>query len=175
MDIALRSATGSHVALIPAHWAIAPHALMLVAEAIGRFPHARLIYGDDDCIDSHGRRHSPCMRCDWNLELLRATPYVDGLVTVRRDTWRSLNSVPAQGRADWWATLLQLTETLQPHEVLHVPHVLGHRFADARANHEPPLPDGDELAAVQAHLSVCAGCRRRAWHRGRGACALPGS
>jgi len=156
VDIALRSATGSHVALIPDHWSIAPHALMLVAEAIGRFPHARLIYGDDDCIDSLGRRHSACMRCDWNLELLRAAPYVNGLVAVRRDTWRSLDSVRTRGRAAWWAMLLQLTEALQAHEVLHLPHVLGHRLAEAGSGHEPALPGGDELAAVQAHLDRCA-------------------
>jgi len=152
VDVALRSATGSHVALIPDQWAIAPHALMLVAEAIGRFRHARVIYGDDDCLDAHGRRHSACMRCDWNLELLRSSPYLNGLVAVRRDAWQPLDSAFAQGQAAWWATMLQLTETLQANEVLHLPHVLGHRLTDARTNHQPARPGIDELAAVQSHL-----------------------
>ncbi|HSC01375.1 MAG TPA: glycosyltransferase family 2 protein, partial [Burkholderiaceae bacterium] len=165
VDIALRNASGSHLALIPARWAIAPHALMLVAEAIGRFPQARLIYGDDDCIDSHGRRHSPCMRCDWNLELLRSTPYVNGLVVVRRDAWRPLGPMPVQERAARWAALLRWTEPLQAHEVLHLPHVLGHQLVDTRPSHEPPLPTGDELGVVQAHLDRCA----------PGAVALPGA
>ncbi|HEY6510868.1 MAG TPA: glycosyltransferase family 2 protein [Burkholderiaceae bacterium] len=165
VDIALRGATGSHVVLIPEHWAIAPHALLLLAEAIGRFPDARLLYGDDDCLNSHGRRHSPCMRCDWNLELLRATPYVDGLVALRRDAWRALEPAFTHGRAAWWAALLRLTETLQAQEVLHIPHVLGHRLVDARPSHQPAQPDADELAAVQAHLD----------RRAPGAVAQPGS
>jgi GT2 family glycosyltransferase len=165
MDMALHSSTGSHLALIPAEWTLAPHALMLAAEAIDRFPDVRLIYGDDDCIDSHGRRHSACMRCDWNLELLRSTPYVNGLVVVQRDAWRSLGAVPTHGHAGWWAMLLQLSESLQAHEVIHVPHVLGHRFVDAKPSHEPPPPSDDELACVQAHLDRSE----------PGAIALPGA
>ena len=153
LELALRSATGSHVVLMPSDWIPAPHALLLVAEAIGAFAQAQLIYGDDDCIDSTGVRHSPRMRCDWNLELLRSSPYVSGLVAVRRDALRSLAGPQARSwRVAWWSLLLRLAERLQAHEVLHIPHVLGHRLSDARPDHEPP-PVGDaELAAVQAHL-----------------------
>jgi Glycosyl transferase family 2 len=157
VDAALRGATGSHIVLVPDDWIMAPHALMLVAEAIHRFPQARLIYADDDCIDLHHRRHSACMRCDWNQELLRSTPYVNGLVAVRRDAWRSLSGFEAiDSPAAWWGLLLRLSEPLQAHEVLHVPHVLGHRLANARPSHQPRVPGDAELALVQAHLDRCA-------------------
>jgi GT2 family glycosyltransferase len=157
LEIAWHSATGSHVVFMPSHWTPAPHALLLVAEAIGAFAQAQLVYGDDDCIDALGRRHSPCMRCDWNQELLRSSLYVDGLVAVRRDALRSLGTLKADTwRAAWWSLLLRLTERLQAHEVLHVPHVLGHQMSVTRRSHEPALASDAELAVVQAHLDRSA-------------------
>jgi GT2 family glycosyltransferase len=157
IDVALRSATGNHVALVPEDWVMAPHALLLVAEAIHRFPQAQLVYGDDDCIDSLQRRHSACMRCDWNMELLRSAPYVNGLVVVRREAWHPHHELEAViPHAAWWGLLLRLIEPLQSHEVLHVPHVLGHWPTDTRPSAEPPPPGAAELDLVQAHLDRCA-------------------
>ena len=153
LDAALGRARGSHVVVVPRDWILAPHALALVAEAIHRFPRARLIYGDDDCIDARGRRHGPCMRCDWNQELLRSSPYIDGLVTVPRERLRGLSwSRIGSERAAWWSMLLQLTEGLAEDEVLHVPHVLGHRLGGPAATRSIARPDDDDVAAVQAHL-----------------------
>jgi GT2 family glycosyltransferase len=157
LDVAMRDATGSHIVLVPDDWVMAPHALALAAEAIHRFPQAKLIYGDDDCLDSLQRRHSACMRCDWNLELLRSAPYVNGLVVVRREAWHSLQDLAkTDSSAAWWGLLLRMTEPLHAGEVLHVPHVFGHRLTDTRVGHEPPLPSATEVSLVQAHLDRCA-------------------
>jgi GT2 family glycosyltransferase len=157
LDVAMRHATGSHIVLVPDDWVMAPHALVLAAEAIHRFPQAKLIYGDDDCLDSLQRRHSACIRCDWNLELLRSAPYVNGLVVVRREAWHSLHDLAKiDSSAAWWGLLLSVTEPLQADEVLHVPHVFGHRLTDTRIGHEPPVPSATEVGLVQAHLDRCA-------------------
>ncbi|HEY2979445.1 MAG TPA: glycosyltransferase family 2 protein, partial [Burkholderiaceae bacterium] len=157
LDVAMREATGSHIVLVPDDWVMAPHALVLAAEAIQRFPQAKLIYGDDDCLDSLQRRHSACMRCDWNLELLRSVPYVNGLVVLRREAWCSLQDLARiDSSAAWWGLLLRVTEPLLADEVLHVPHVLGHRLTDARISHEPAAPSAVEVDLVQAHLDRCA-------------------
>jgi GT2 family glycosyltransferase len=157
LELAWRNATGSHVVFVPSDWIPAPHALLLVAEAIAAFAPAQMIYGDDDCVDAHGQRHSPCMRCDWNQELLRSGLYVNGLVAVRSDALPSLGTLEAgTWRAAWWSLLLRLAERLQAHEVLHVPHVLGHRMSNAGASHEPLLASDAELAVLQAHLDRSA-------------------
>ena len=92
LEAALLGATGTHLALLPHGWTVAPHALLLAAEAADRFAHARLIYGDDGRVGWHGQPHSPDLRCDWNRELLRSTPYIDGLVVARRDAWPQFHS-----------------------------------------------------------------------------------
>ena len=168
VDTALGRARGSHVVVVQRDWILAPHALSLVAEAIHHFSGARLIYGDDDCIDSHGRRHGLCMRCDWNQELLRSSPYIGGLVAVPREGLRGL-SWPGSGsaRAAWWSLLLQLADALTEDAVLHVPHVLGHRPAERTTIRPIALPGDDEVAAVQAHLDRSApGARARCGSEG---------
>ena len=157
LELAWQNANGDHVVFVPSGWTPAPHSLVLVAEAFNAFAQAQLIYGDDDCINSIGRRHSPCMRCDWNLELLRSSAYVNGLVAVRRDALQSLGTLDAgTWHAAWWSLLLRLAERLHAREVLHIPHVLGHRNSNARPGHEPPLASDVELAVVQAHLDRSA-------------------
>jgi GT2 family glycosyltransferase len=157
LDIAVRGATGSHLAVVPEDWRLAPHALLLVAEAIGAFPDAQVIYGDDDCIDSRGRRHSPCMRCDWNLELLRSTNYLNGIVVVSCDALRSIHGLDGGTSRDAWRSLLlHVAEQVQAHQVLHVPHVLAHRLTNEGPSHQPPQVGDTELAVVQSHLDRCA-------------------
>ena len=157
LDVARHGAMGSHLVVVPEGWHLAPHALLLVAEAIGAFPDAQMIYGDDDCIDSRGRRHSPCMRCDWNLELLRSTNYLNGFVVLRCDALRSIHGLADGSSHDtWWSLLLRVAEQVQAHQVLHVPHVLAHRPTNEGPRQQPPPVGGAELAVVQSHLDRCA-------------------
>jgi GT2 family glycosyltransferase len=157
LEAALLSATGTHLALLPHGWTVAPHALLLAAEAADRFAHARLIYGDDGRVGWHGQPHSPDLRCDWNRELLRSTPYIDGLVVVRRDAWQPVADLHAlTPRAAWWALLLRWTEPLLPSDVLHIPHVLAHRVTREYLRPELPQASDTELAVVQAHLDRSA-------------------
>ena len=82
---------------------------------------------------------------------------MNGLIVVRREAWHSLQDLAKiDSSAAWWGLLLNMTEPLQAGEVLHVPHVFGHRLTDTRIGHEPPLPSATEVGLVQAHLDRCA-------------------
>jgi GT2 family glycosyltransferase len=151
----LQSAATDVIALLPADCCLAPHAPALIAEAIARFPNFVLLYGDEDCVDSNGRRHSALLHGSWNPELLRSTPYLSGLIVVRRAALSALLSEGAQLQpAGWWDLLLRLTERAADSGIVHIPHVLSHRLADQRVSRHVSTPAAQpaDVAAVQRHL-----------------------
>jgi len=151
----LRAATTDAIALLPADCCLAAHAPALIAEAIARFPNFVLLYGDEDRVDSDGRRHSPLLHGGWNAELLRSTPYLSGLVVARRDAVCALLAQDAQLHASgWWDFLLRLTEQAADENIVHIPHVLSHRLADQRVSQHVAVPavDAAGLGVVQQHL-----------------------
>lgn len=106
---------------------LAEHALLLMAEAIGRFPDAQLLYSDEDKLDLDGTRRDPYFKPDWNPELLLSQHYVGHLAVYAATRLRALGGfrVGFEGAQDHDLTL-RFTEGLAPDQVVHVPHVLYH-------------------------------------------------
>jgi O-antigen biosynthesis protein len=156
----LGAAKGSHIVIVPEDGVLASHALLLFAEAINRFPSAKVFYADDDCIDAERRHHSPHLRCDWNLELLRSHNYLNGPLVVGRDVLACWSGVGADAPESlWWSMVLRATELQAACDIVHVPHVLWHRSAPMPRSTEPPrslAPATDaDVTVVQRHLDRC--------------------
>lgn len=156
---AIAAALSETIIVLPPGGVPAAHANLLIAEAVRRFPSFTLIYGDEDAIDTRGRRHSPLLRPDWNAELLRSTNYLTGLVVVRREVVLAVGGLrtgPAE--TAWWDLLLRLTEGAPPEQVVHIPHVLSHQRAQARDSRHQRAPAAQpaDVDVVQAHLNRCA-------------------
>jgi GT2 family glycosyltransferase len=152
----VQTAPSEVVVLLPAGHALAPHASMVIAEAVAAFPGFALVYGDEDCIDAKGVRHSPLLHCNWNAELLRSTPYLSGLVVARRSALLALDLQTFEDSATgWWDLLLRLTEHAAEADVVHIPHVLSHRIAAQRVSREGAVPraTAGDVEAVRAHLA----------------------
>jgi len=150
-------ARGHWVVPLRANERLAPHALLLLAEAAARFGDASLLYADSDHVDSRGVRHSPWLLCDANLELLRSADHLSGLQAVRRSDWVALGGLRAGcGAAAWQDLRLRLFERAPTPPVVHVPHVLLHRAAEQPVPAPVPRP-ADELQrrAVEQHLQRC--------------------
>ena len=156
---AVRAAPSEIIALLPADCGLAPHAPMMIAEAVARSPHFALMYADEDCAAGNGGRHSPLLHCDWNAELLRSTPYLAGLIVVRRSALLALEQQAIESdSALWWDLLLRLTERAAEKDIVHIPHVLSHRIGAERVSRQLSAAHADaaEVAVVQAHLDRCA-------------------
>jgi GT2 family glycosyltransferase len=153
-DALARHARGEWLVPLRRHERLAPHALLLLAEAAARFDQARLIYADSDHVTAGGRRHSPWLLCDANLELLRSCNYLTGLNAVRARDWVEAGSGVAEyGDAACHALWLRLFERDAQRAVVHVPHVLLHRTAELpRAPVVPPPASEPQLRALDAHL-----------------------
>ncbi len=147
-------ARGEWVVPLRAQDRLACHALLLLAEAAERFAGADLIYADSDHVTRIGTRHSPWLLCDANLELLRSADYLTGLTAIRRSAWTALGGLRSEFEdAAWHDLWLKLFERAPDRPVVHVPHVLLHRLAEAPQPAPAPTPASRlQVQAVEQHL-----------------------
>jgi hypothetical protein len=108
---------------------VARHARQTYLEMLERDD--RLLYGDDDLVDSAGRHREPHFKPDWNAELFRHHDYLSGasLVRVRGEELAHLPD-------DRWVEALIACLLSAGAKPKHVPAVLHHR----RRRPDPQLP-----------------------------------
>lgn len=86
-------------------------ALLRAAEAIDRHPEWQILYADDDRIGADGTIHSPRLKPDFDLTLLEASAYAEGLVLTNWKTFASTGGfAPEAGTAASLDLLLRLAE-----------------------------------------------------------------
>lgn len=153
----LETTRGEAIVVMPPDGLLVPHALLLIAETVARFPRFGLIYGDEARQRPSGELYDPDLRCDFNLELLRSWNYLDGLVVVPRHVLeRSAESTVDDLAVGGWSWLLRMAESAAPGQIIHVPHVLCHRTAPRAALPRPVVANGVEVSIVQHHLDRVA-------------------
>lgn len=154
---ALELAEGEFVVMLDHDDVLAPQALLLVAEAVRRFPHARLFYSDEDKLGPDGERESPNFKPDWNHDLALAQNFVCHLAAYDRKLVAEVGGfrVGLEGSQDH-DLVLRCVERLAPEQIVHIPHVLYHwrMHPDSTAGAAESKPYTSEAGrrAVQEHL-----------------------
>ncbi|MGH8032308.1 MAG: glycosyltransferase family 2 protein [Luteimonas sp.] len=120
----LASARGALVGIIADDLRLAPHALLMLVDAVQRHPDVRLVYADDDRINARGRRIDPYFKPEWDPSLFLTQDYLSPLALYQATTLRD-------GFADTTAVslreiALRCTAHGDRSEIVHVPHVLSH-------------------------------------------------
>ncbi|THF65697.1 glycosyltransferase [Pseudothauera nasutitermitis] len=142
------------VGIVRAGDLLAPHALLVLAEYLHSNPQLHAVYTDEDIVEADGARHSPRFKPDFDLEWLRGSAYIGGLLLARQTIWQAAGGwqlLPdRQGEFD---LALQLAEHLPAAAFGHLADVLYHRSAAHPALH--PLPEGSypQLPCLQRHLA----------------------
>lgn len=154
---ALELADGEWVALLDAGDTLAPHALLLLAEAACALPAARLIYSDEDRLGPNGEREDPWFKPDWNHDLCLGHNLAGHVTALHTDLMRELGGLrPGLEGAAHHDLVLRCAERLRPQQIVHVPHVLYHTRARAGrpAEGAETVSDApeDSCRAVQDHL-----------------------
>ncbi|WP_334158410.1 glycosyltransferase [Oryzomicrobium sp.] len=150
------SAPGSWVGLLRAGDTLALHALLVTAEYLHTHPAVDAVYTDEDIKDATGYRHTPKFKPDFDLEWLRSSGYVGGVLLVKSDVWKSAGGwLHFSDHQDEFDLALRLAEQLPPTSFGHVADVLYHRSAD-----HPTLAAGyaehnAQLIHLQQHLARC--------------------
>lgn len=127
LNAALQMARGRFVAFLDHDDLLSEQALFRVAEAVERNPAARLLYSDEDRIDTQGRRQSPHFKPDWNPDWQATTNYVLHLLVVEAALVREIGGFRTQfdGAQDW-DLVLRATEPLEQQQIVHLPYLLYH-------------------------------------------------
>ncbi|TNF55159.1 MAG: glycosyltransferase, partial [Burkholderiales bacterium] len=157
-NTALEMAGGEFVALLDHDDVLAPHALFFMVRALQDHPEARLVYSDEDKLDSEGRRCDPFFKPDWSPDLLRAQNYICHLCMLQRQLVKTVGGFRAgyEGSQDY-DLVLRCTEHLsEPGQIVHVPMVLYHwrqtEGSTAGGHQAKDYATGAAVRALEDHM-----------------------
>ena len=124
---ALELVTGDYIALLDHDDMLAPHALLMMAEAINRSPQAELFYSDEDKIYERGQRCEPHFKPDWNRDLFYSHNYITHLAVFKTSLIHTLGGFRerVEGSQDY-DLILRAIARLGNKQIIHVPHILYH-------------------------------------------------
>lgn len=133
---------------------LAPHALLVLAEYLHANPQLQAVYSDEDLIEQDGSRHSPRFKPDFDLEWLRGSAYVGGLLLVRSNIWvvaGGWQQLP--GRLGEFDLALRLAEHVSTPAFGHLADVLYHRNAATPTFAPAAELERARLTCLQDHLA----------------------
>ncbi|MFM5047982.1 glycosyltransferase family 2 protein [Aeromonas veronii] len=124
---ALAMASGEYVGLLDHDDELAPHALLMMAQAIRNQPDAGLLYSDEDKIDEQGQRRDPHFKPDWNRDLFYSHNYITHFCVFKKAILTRVGGFRKgmEGSQDY-DLLLRAISLLGNRQIVHVPHILYH-------------------------------------------------
>jgi len=134
------------VSFVPAGTSYEPHTLATVSDYINLHPEWFAIYSDDDQVNLAGNRTKPRFKPDFNLDLLRSSPYT-GLLWINKSALKGMNGIKALPTAENYDLALRCIDTFGEQAIGHIADVIIH------------IPEGHEfdeqlgLIALKNHLS----------------------
>lgn len=154
----LQLATGDFCVFLDHDDLLADHALYEIAKVVIENPELKLVYSDEDKIDSTGARVDPHFKPDWNPDLLLSQNYICHLMALRRDVIQQVGGFRTgfDGSQDH-ELLLRVMEVVTSDEVHHIQKILYHwRMAEgstsATASAKNYTTDSG-VAAISDHLT----------------------
>jgi glycosyltransferase involved in cell wall biosynthesis len=154
---ALELAEGEFIALLDHDDELAEHALYMVAEELNVYPHADLIYSDEDKLDNRGRRIDPHFKSDWNPDLFYSYNFISHLGVYRRSVVKELGGFREgyEGSQDY-DLVLRVIEQIPEDHIRHIPHVLYHwrvvPGSMARSHRKKEFVDESARKAIRSHF-----------------------
>ncbi len=156
-NAALLAATGKWVALFDHDdvlESVAIELMLLAACGTG----AKMIYSDEDKVDTFGIYSEPHLKTDWNYSLLLTNNYVCHLLMIEAATLRDVGPLKSKydGAQDH-DLVLRLSEKLSAAQIHHVPEVLYHwrktpKSTSTQTSTKPYAVQAG-IAAVADHLA----------------------
>ena len=154
---ALALTTGEFVALLDHDDVLAPAALYFVACEINAHPAARVIYSDEDKLDTFGRRADPHFKPDWNYSLFLTQNFLNHLGVFSGNLIRTTGFRSGFEGSQDYDLVLRCLERIEPEQIRHIPRVLYHwRMTEGSAAlgfNAKPQARAAAIKAVSEHLA----------------------
>lgn len=155
---ARRDAGGDWLALLEPGVKFEPQALFSVADYANLHPEWNVIYSDSDAMGQDGKRGDPRFRPDFNLDLLRATPYMGEAIFIRGAAWDAVGGSDAGRGAEHYDLAFKVLDQCGEAGIGHVSDVLYHAPATlVRAEDECAAALVRHLARNEVAAEVGAG------------------
>ncbi len=118
------------VGMLEAGDKLAPHALFACANKLTLHPEYRLLYSDEDSVDETDAHSSPYFKTDFNLEMLRAAPFVvGGVLCIEHGLFVELGGIePALEGVEAFDLTLRAWERVGSQGIGHIADILYHRY-----------------------------------------------
>ncbi len=140
------------VAVVAPGYAFEPHALIQFSNYINIKPEWKLIYTDEDRVEtvqaSEPVRSQVKFKPDFNLDLLRSSPYVGNFVMVDRISLLAAGGVSSDFGLEGMDTTLRIFDSFGEQSIGHIADVLVHQ--DKECNR--PITDEQLQNTVKRHL-----------------------
>ena len=143
-------------------------ALFCLARAVMEVPDARLLYSDEESVDEHGQRFDPCLKPDWNPDLLLGRNYLGGFTAISRSLLESIGGISNLSDGLTHDLTLRCSEQLDKRSVHHIPHVLYQRRSSPTTRMvRDPVAVSQHIARTKQRATVspqtAAGTIRVTW------------
>lgn len=103
--------------------------LLIAADFINRHPDWKLIYCDEDNINAEGLFVDPQCKPDFNIDLLRSTPYFGSLCLVDKTSLDQIGGLSQHDGVTNYDLAFKIYEQLGQQAIGHIDHILMHRPA----------------------------------------------
>ncbi len=141
---AVASAQADYIVPLRVGDALSETALFRFAERLQKDRSATLLYGDQDELDTRGRRTRPWFKPRWNKEMFLAQDFLGSASAIQSANARQV--IESQGEATGLSALLLGITAATDGPIVHIPHILCH------VDPSIPLPLPDERLKAVARL-----------------------
>ena len=145
--------TGTYLLFPGAEDELDVDALAEIARSIESHPTAKIIYSDEDQIDSAGQRYDPHFKPDWNPDLFYSWNYVGTPVAVATELYEKVKR-SGEKALDLYELILKASEVVGKDDILHITKVLYHvRESDqSREKEHTDIVQAGRISSLRAHL-----------------------
>jgi len=116
------------VALLEAGDSFAPQLFSLCFDHIASHPNWQFVYVDEDSVSVHDKHFAPQFKPDFNLDLLRAMPYVGHFCLLRRTAQQQVGGYTSG--LENYAIAFKILEYYGEEAIGHIPKLLYHHLVD---------------------------------------------
>ena len=135
LNLGVDHSKGDWIGFLQSADRISDTALLWIAREIVKTPGLQLIYGDEDYLNSNGKRVDPLFKSDWNPEFFLTHHYMGSFLLYRKEIIRKVGSF-SEGypQAEIYDLSCRVIENIGADAIRHIPRILTHHYRSLHLN-----------------------------------------